>query len=173
MASNQTANYRLSQWEAEDAVRRVDFNADNAKIDAALKAVNQRLDGKADASVVDGLSQTVAGHTGTLSSHAGSISHLGNCQVYNGSYTGDGGATKSLSFPGYPVFVLIQDAGYGSQFLLRGAERPLGDYNHVSMSATWTPRGVSWTYPNADSSGAPFNRSGAVYTVLALLDMSK
>ena len=173
MASNYTEHYRLNEWEAEDAVRRVDFNADNAKIDAAIKVVDQRVDGKADASVVDGLSQTVAGHAGTLSSHSGAIARLGNCQVYNGSYTGDGGAAKSLSFPGYPVFVLIQDAGYGSQFLLRGAERPVGDYNHMSMSATWTPRGVSWTYPNADSSGAPFNRSGAVYTVLALLDMSK
>ncbi len=173
MPSNYTEHYQLNQWEAEDAVRRVDFNADNAKIDAALKAVDQRLDGKADASVVDGLSQTVAGHAGTLSSHAGSISHLGNCQVYNGSYTGDGGAAKSLTFPGYPVFVLIQDAGYGNQFLLRGANRPVGDYNHISMSTTWASRSVSWTYPDADSSGAPFNRSGAAYTVLALLDMSK
>ena len=63
MASNQTANYRLSQWEAEDAVRRVDFNADNAKIDAAIKAVDQRVDGlagsKADTSVLDGLSAQV------------------------------------------------------------------------------------------------------------------
>ena len=36
---NHTTNYNLNQWEAEDAVRREDFNADNAAIDAALKAV--------------------------------------------------------------------------------------------------------------------------------------
>lgn len=36
MASNQTANYGLSQWEATDKVERLDFNADNAKLDAAL-----------------------------------------------------------------------------------------------------------------------------------------
>ena len=33
-----TTNYQLSQWDAGDKVQRVDFNADNAKIDAGLKA---------------------------------------------------------------------------------------------------------------------------------------
>ena len=36
---NATPNYQLNQWEAEDRVLRTDFNADNAKIDAALKAI--------------------------------------------------------------------------------------------------------------------------------------
>ena len=35
-----TTNYNLNQWDAEDAVRREDFNADNAAIDAALKAIS-------------------------------------------------------------------------------------------------------------------------------------
>lgn len=34
----QTANYQLNQWEGTDRVSRADFNADNAKIDAAIKA---------------------------------------------------------------------------------------------------------------------------------------
>ena len=33
-----TRNYQLNQWAAGDKVQRVDFNADNAKIDAAIKA---------------------------------------------------------------------------------------------------------------------------------------
>ena len=33
-----TINYQLNQWAAGDKVQRVDFNADNAKLDAALKA---------------------------------------------------------------------------------------------------------------------------------------
>ena len=41
MASNQTANYGLNQWEATDQVVRADFNADNAKIDAALHDIAQ------------------------------------------------------------------------------------------------------------------------------------
>ncbi len=36
MATNQTTNYQLNQWEPTDQVLRTDFNADNAKIDAAL-----------------------------------------------------------------------------------------------------------------------------------------
>ena len=34
-----TTNYQLNQWEAGDVVRRADFNADNAAIDAALKTI--------------------------------------------------------------------------------------------------------------------------------------
>ena len=36
MATNYTTNYQLNQWEPTDQVQRTDFNADNAKIDAAL-----------------------------------------------------------------------------------------------------------------------------------------
>ena len=36
MASNYTENYGLCQWEAGDAFTRTEFNADNAKLDAAL-----------------------------------------------------------------------------------------------------------------------------------------
>ena len=39
MSSKHTPNYNLSQWESEDKVLRTDFNEDNAKIDAALKAL--------------------------------------------------------------------------------------------------------------------------------------
>ena len=38
MPSNQTPNYALNQWERDDRVLMEDFNADNAKIDAALKS---------------------------------------------------------------------------------------------------------------------------------------
>ena len=34
-----TSNYNLSQWAGEDRILREDFNADNAKIEAALDAV--------------------------------------------------------------------------------------------------------------------------------------
>ena len=35
---NYTANYQLNQWEETDRILRTDFNADNAKIDAAIAA---------------------------------------------------------------------------------------------------------------------------------------
>ena len=47
MATNYTTNYQLNQWESTDAVQRVEFNQDNAKLDTALEALEtakQRLD---------------------------------------------------------------------------------------------------------------------------------
>ena len=38
MSSQKTEHYELNQWLATDQVLRTDFNADNAKIDAALAA---------------------------------------------------------------------------------------------------------------------------------------
>ena len=35
-----TSNYNLSQWAGEDRILREDFNADNAKIDAALELLS-------------------------------------------------------------------------------------------------------------------------------------
>jgi len=77
MASNQTSSYGLSQWEATDAVQRLEFNSDNAKVDAALKSLSDQVvqkasqsalntvisavNQKADAATVSSLSQVVAG----------------------------------------------------------------------------------------------------------------
>ena len=41
---NYTPNYQLSQWEPGDQVLRADFNADNAKLDAALGALAGRIE---------------------------------------------------------------------------------------------------------------------------------
>ena len=38
-----TEHYQLNQWEANDKVQRTDFNADNAKIDAALGELRQAV----------------------------------------------------------------------------------------------------------------------------------
>ena len=60
MATNQTTNYQLYQWEPTDQVLRTDFNADNAKLDTALKSLSDQVIQKADASTVSSQSQTVA-----------------------------------------------------------------------------------------------------------------
>ena len=44
MASNYTTNYNLCQWEPTDQVQRVDFNADNIKIDTALATIKATAD---------------------------------------------------------------------------------------------------------------------------------
>lgn len=39
----QTSNYQLNQWEGTDRILRTDFNADNAKIDAAIAELREEL----------------------------------------------------------------------------------------------------------------------------------
>ena len=43
MATDQTANYQLNQWLSTDPVVREDFNADNAKIEAALSELRKDI----------------------------------------------------------------------------------------------------------------------------------
>ena len=77
MPSNQTPNYQLSQWERDDKIQMEDFNTDNAKIDAALKA-----------------------------EAAARAARTGNCQIYTTSYVGTGkwgtGGPNSVTFPTGP-----------------------------------------------------------------------
>ena len=44
MSTNRTPIYNLCQWEPEDPVLRTDFNADNAKLDAALLSHTRAID---------------------------------------------------------------------------------------------------------------------------------
>ena len=92
MASNQTSNYGLNQWEATDQVLRTDFNADNAKIDAALK----------------GLADQNAALEGMV---AAATTAAGNCEMelitYTGTGTkGSGNATK-INFSSLPDLFIV------------------------------------------------------------------
>ena len=84
MPSNQTPNYALNQWERDDRVLMEDFNADNAKIDAAIKA-------EAEA------------RTAETAALAGK---LGNCKVVLRTYVGNGTYSNTsptgISFDGPP-----------------------------------------------------------------------
>ena len=88
MPSNQTPNYSLNQWERDDRVLMEDFNADNAKIDAALGA-----------------------HTDMLTAHTAALAKKGNCRIETRSYTGTGkngdGVYVSIPFSAKPVAFII------------------------------------------------------------------
>ena len=158
MPSNYTEHYQLSQWERTDKVLMEDFNGDNAKLDAALKA-------QADA--LAGLSEAADSHAASLAQHNSAIARLGTCAVYTTSYTGNDGSSRSYSFPGYPVFVYIRNPAADQPFpFLRG----MSDSMATSYNARWSSRGLSL---NAGGSRAGFNFSGTTYHVMALLDMSK
>ena len=112
MSTNHTENYGLSQWEATDSVLHTDFNADNAKLDAALKAQADALAGKADVSTVNALSSRLTAR---------------NCRVVTQSYTGNGSKTKTLSFPGRPMMVSIMGMAHWV-FAIQGSAIASGRY---------------------------------------------
>ena len=60
MASNHTEHFSLNQWQADDQVKRTDFNEDNAKIDSALKDLAAAQAEKADQTALDALAAEVA-----------------------------------------------------------------------------------------------------------------
>ena len=175
MASNQTANYRLSQWEAEDAVRRVDFNADNAKIDAALKAVDQR---------VDGLTQAVAGKASqsALSSEASTrsaavaalnaaVARRGNCQIETSAYTGNGEQFRTLSFPAVPKLIILIA---NQRLALITQDNSVNFYinNGLSFNTVITSWNGSQLTFSVNGPVHYLNTSGWAYTVIAFYDMS-
>ena len=183
MASNQTSSYGLSQWEATDAVQRLEFNADNAKVDAALKSLSDQVvqkanqsalntvisavNQKADAATVSSLSQTVAGLSGQVAA-------CGNCKIEHFSYTGTGTSGSKnptrITFSRPPLFFWLLGGQSTSSYWAFGSKMfPLiyVDFssNNMSYTATWSGSQISFHSEQADWQ---LNESGTIYYVFAL-----
>ena len=104
---DKTRNYQLNQWAAGDKVQRIDFNADNDKIDRAIAAVSARAGaletGKADKTALDAAKATIP-------------------KMAIGTYTGSGAASRtiSLSFTPKAVLVMTQDGHTRSSNYIMG-----------------------------------------------------
>ena len=148
-----TTNYQLNQWAKPDRIMMDDFNADNQKLDAALKA-------NADA----------------IAEHGVKLTQLGNCEIEIFSYTGTGkyGAENptTITFPKMPAFFIV----YGTNFFMAAEgqrtdslsvnqSRESGSIGISNYTLTWTGNTVKFY----SSSGTNFqgNLSGAVYRVIA------
>ena len=139
-----TTNYQLNQWDAQDAIKRTDFNADNAKIDAAL---------------------------GTLA--AASAGH-GNCKIEYGSYKGTGkygsDNPKTLTFEGRPIVVMVFQLTNGYMATM-GNSAPYGHFQnlnaHFSMVLSWGEQSVTWY--SGQSATYQMNESGTYYNYFALV----
>ena len=153
MSTNHTTNYALNQWEGTDKVLRAEFNADNAKIDAALKA-------NADA---------IAAEAAAREALAGTVALKGNCRIVYGTYTGMGAAAPTvLTFDGKPLAVFIMSQTHSSNnwiaFLpmIRGAQWTAA----LSRCAVaWSDNAVSWSCPNDPQS----QFASGVYYYIAFL----
>ena len=154
MPSNQTPNYALNQWERDDRILMEDFNADNAKIDAALAALES---GKAEAASLAALRAVVAGK--------------GSCQVVTGQYTGYGqygqSNPNSLTFEKPPVLVLV--SGTNTLVMARGGSRGYVLQNGTSerIEVSWNGNSLSWY--SARDSVYQMNTAGMVHYYVAFL----
>ena len=108
MATNHTTHYDLNQWQATDQVLRTDFNADNAKLEAALadkaeaEALTQAVgritsleSGKAGQTEVNALESTVQQLTADFT------------KITFGSYKGNGTQTRTIALGVQPKAVLV------------------------------------------------------------------
>jgi len=194
MASNYTSNYGLCQWAASDKVLRTEFNADNAKIDAAIAAVDSRVDGKASTSslsslksTVDGLSSskadlsalnslknTVSGLSATVSTQGDTLARKGNCQVELSTYTGNGNNTRTHTFTRKPLLVIIVGGSYITA--LQGAQYAAycGSSNYIP-DASWSGNSLTLSYSGSETSNRSLvigNVYNQTYRMLVFFDMS-
>ena len=185
MATNQTTNYQLNQWEPTDAVQRVDFNADNAKLDTALKSLSDQVvqkanqsalntlisavNQKADASTVSSLSSLLNSEISQRqeadSSLQTALTLKGNCQIYYGTYIGDGKSSRTLTFERRPLLVLIQGGNLicraiqGNQYMMCRTNGQGG----TTCPAIWTENSLKFN--GASDDNAPNSQGGTYYLV--------
>ena len=148
MASNHTTNYDLNQWEGTDKVLRTEFNEDNAKIDAALKANADGID-------------TLEGQVSAVQAA------MGNCTmetvIYTGTGTYGGSSPTQINFTRPPQLVVIIGRNGSAAF----CGRQLNRYT-VMHSGTITYGGAGWsgnrlTLAHDSYQTYQMNNSGTVY----------
>lgn len=174
MPTNYTPNYQLCQWEPEDKVVRTDFNSDNARIDAAIKAVDARVDGKADQSALNALTQTVNGKAeqSALNSLSGQVARCGNCRIWTTTYVGNGlygeDHPTTLTFPKTPAIVFIMSSSNYQLMLTPGQTYGYTQGgNNLPLKISWSGNTVSWYHHQYPS--PQMNDNAATYRVIAFM----
>ena len=179
MASNYTEHYDLCQWEATDQVQRTDFNADNAKVDAALAGLEAEVSSKADQTALETLSGQVTQKADTESLLQIQVTIP---KLVVGTYVGNGedgsshpctlDFTDTLGRP--PQLVLVRTNvdpdRTRSLTLIRGAA-VANCYNSSELisnadnTLSWNGNAVSW-YGHGAS--AQMNEAGVLYRYFAI-----
>lgn len=178
-----TQNYNLNQWDAADPVRRTDFNADNAAIDAAIKAVSDTAESKSAAAQAAGDRSLDA-----LRKTMGDVCRLAYQADGKGIYTGfrqgfdfDGlnADNRVESFSGAAVLEpdngqvrLAVDGWSGGEIAMTASEFTSYVTPSEYLSKTWTPVGIgkltsaAFTVKNFSTTGSVKKLDITVYGVL-------
>ena len=153
-----TTNYQLNQWAKSDRVMMDDFNADNAKIDAALKA-----------------------NADTAAALQTALANAGNCSIAISSYTGNGkhGSANPtvINFSKKPTLFIAR----GKTAILFGTSADSNNntvvWNYVngvsvdSIPLVWNGTNASFYSVSSNfAAREQLNAESEVYQVIALLD---
>ncbi|EOS66664.1 hypothetical protein [Oscillibacter sp. 1-3] len=164
----QTAVYKLSQWEKPDRIQMEDFNSDNARIEAALKAHEDSLESMKTHAA------TLKNHEAALAALNTAVSKRGNCQLQFITYKGTNGGTasnpKTLTFAYKPMAIFLFNSSNQFIWATRGATYvALGFDSSSPVSITWNDRSISW-YGVRESTG--MDNPNYTYYALVLMDIS-
>lgn len=155
-----TEHYQLHQWQPEDPFLRTDFNADLAKIDTALGALNQ-----------------------SVKDQATELDNKGNCQVITGTYVGEGkseiGNPNILEFSHRPLMVIVHPEirelhSFSTRLvMLQGSSFSfcITNSDNYFCDVSWEGNSVFWS-----GYGLPQYRcdeAGVVYRYVALMSMDE
>lgn len=154
-----TNNYQLHQWEASDSFLRTDFNADFAKIDAAIQAVeaaaNTALAGKASLEALSAVQALAAARP----------------QMAAGTYTGDGSEGRLINLGLRPKVLILAQGTTAAVMLVDGG--PVPDSKGVHTIAL-DDQGFQVTFSTYNQGSTVYqhkpitNLSGGIYAYLAL-----
>ena len=111
-----TSNYNLSQWAGEDRILREDFNADNAKIEAALAAASAPSYAVGLLSDYDG-SKDVTVSLGKQPQMVVVGNRLGFTNIITTS-SATSFCAHAVALPGYPCYESGSCASEGSKIIL-------------------------------------------------------
>lgn len=136
-----TTNYQLNQWDAQDAIKREDFNADNAKTDAALGAL------------AAGMPKLATG------------SYTGNGNANTGE------TIRALDCGFAPKLAVVMRDDHNTSFsglFVRPMTYGLSRFDsNTNVRLTWTSTGVSWSSSDGYEDNS-LNSSGAKYRWFAI-----
>ena len=155
MSTNHTTNYNLNQWEAADKVLRTEFNADNSKIDAALKNLSNQDKALEEA----------------LNAQGVEIGKLGNCEIgfveYISNHTYGPDHPTRITFPRRPMaFIVIGYEAVMFSICKSGIGLVCSSSTTTDLDLTWSENTVSF-YSNANARLQMNSGTNHIYHVLA------
>ena len=152
---NYTQHYQLPQWVETDRILMEDFNNMASAIDTALGGHDTDL-------------EALQAQDTALES---AIAECGNCRLYTTTYVGSASSSVTLTFPGKPLFLMVQDQSFGVNYIVvtRGTAMVVSyPGGNSQLTLTWGENQVTWVSEMGPLGG--LNETSIIYRVIALMD---